>query len=996
MDLSVERFQPFESSTGAPSESGDFSLLQDVDVDDVIGGVDEEIEDDYDYGNLDDELEALREEDERERNRVVQLPSDPVAATSGSTGQGPMRVSGSPIQPRTSKSRADQPRRRGESGPAIGGRVDAPQAPGPSSSVVSASRGALGSGRGGGMNEASLESTVVENYTDEFYADDIDELVIDGLEASRSPPRQLSQLSRHQQIREGQQHRAKQRKVRVERHDGGGVSGLDTGSMARSQQQVEGRGINKENMRMNIRSRSRVVQQQTAVAVQQEQRRQQKLKALNNDLLGRELRKHQSRKSKNIGDLLTSDDEVSIGEYGDGDESSELSSGLGYTTPRPPDSNRKPGDAMEFQRAIAHGTDAYVAGNFTDLPVRIAYEQLHSLEAMNRKVQKVIEHNAEIFGRKVRSLDMRLMKRVLDDWRAIKVGGHEKKMLMARLLRRYFRKTLFKAFNAWRLKHGRAHDPSYAMLKKATRVVTMGMQRRCFNGWFNVFQESVREAVLMLREQRTREETEARHNMRQLKRAERCYRKKKLYAVWVRLDKNVDRRIAKRNKMRRVLLHFQNKLMARAFVSWYERFDFKREQRRKVKNAVMRIKKGATARALLGWQAAVLELAAKRRKVNRALARLKNRMLGAAFLSWESYLDLLRRQRQFALKMLMPYRYNGFHGWHEWLVMRKRNRLIVSRCLARLKFRNLMRAWNHWITFVTTTNEDRQLSTMSGLREKLEQVMRDNHQLRKDNERFVKLIDSGEWGRTRVKELSQAGEVLKGERDALQKLIANLRLEHDNVKLQQQRQETELRRTKDRILSGNFVQRNKLIVKGGSSFNGLVRAMKADMLDTSEKDAMGSGRAMPQKKDRLASTSASRNDIASGATASSSGAAQPGGDTSSMLYAVDRLSMQKVSVFPDGELNVQAINPDGTEPFRRSTLKARSARPREAVREKFVQSRSSRLFDAAGDGPAFGLTDQEQSRLKAIAGSRMKNEKNDQRVSGMASSMPETTQHAKA
>ena len=49
------------------------------------------------------------------------------------------------------------------------------------------------------MNEASLESTVVENYTDEFYADDIDELVIDGLEASRSPPRQLSQLSRHQQ-----------------------------------------------------------------------------------------------------------------------------------------------------------------------------------------------------------------------------------------------------------------------------------------------------------------------------------------------------------------------------------------------------------------------------------------------------------------------------------------------------------------------------------------------------------------------------------------------------------------------------------------------------------------------------------------------------------------------------------------------------------------------------------------------------------------------------
>jgi len=43
--------------------------------------------------------------------------------------------------------------------------------------------------------------------------------------------------------------------------------------------------------------------------------------------------------------------------------------------------------------------------------------------------------------------------------------------------------------------------------------------------------------------------------------------------------------------------------------------------------------------------------------------------------------------------------------------------------------------------------------------------------LRRDNERFVRLIDSGEWGRGRVAELVGAGEVLKGERDALLKLI---------------------------------------------------------------------------------------------------------------------------------------------------------------------------------------------------------------------------------
>ena len=36
----------------------------------------------------------------------------------------------------------------------------------------------------------------------------------------------------------------------------------------------------------------------------------------------------------------------------------------------------------------------------------------------------------------------------------------------------------------------------------------------------------------------------------------------------------------------------------------------------------------------------------------------------------------------------------------------------------------------------------------------------ENERLRRDNERFVRLIDSGEWGRGRVAELTQAGELL--------------------------------------------------------------------------------------------------------------------------------------------------------------------------------------------------------------------------------------------
>lgn len=74
--------------------------------------------------------------------------------------------------------------------------------------------------------------------------------------------------------------------------------------------------------------------------------------------------------------------------------------------------------------------------------------------------------------------------------------------------------------------------------------------------------------------------------------------------------------------------------------------------------------------------------------------------------------------------------------------------------------------------------------------------------MRRDNERFVRLIDSGEWGRGRVSELVSAGEVLKGERDALMKLIQSMRKEYEAVQSAKGAQEDEVRRLKERMLLG--------------------------------------------------------------------------------------------------------------------------------------------------------------------------------------------------
>ena len=77
--------------------------------------------------------------------------------------------------------------------------------------------------------------------------------------------------------------------------------------------------------------------------------------------------------------------------------------------------------------------------------------------------------------------------------------------------------------------------------------------------------------------------------------------------------------------------------------------------------------------------------------------------------------------------------------------------------------------------------------------------------------------------------------------------------------------------------------RNRMLIKGGSSFNALVRAMKQDLVEGG-----AGGRAGSPPRDP------------------------------NLLYEVDRLSMNRVTVFPDEELNVQAMAGNSSAAFARA------------------------------------------------------------------------------
>lgn len=105
----------------------------------------------------------------------------------------------------------------------------------------------------------------------------------------------------------------------------------------------------------------------------------------------------------------------------------------------------------------------------------------------------------------------------------------------------------------------------------------------------------------------------------------------------------------------------------------------------------------------------------------------------------------------------------------------------------------------------------------------LDGLRAENERLRRDNERFVRLIDSGEWGRGRVAELVAAGEVLQGERDALLALMASLKGEVAAASVARAGQEDELRAIKQRMMVGVRGTLTRARGRGGES-------ERADML----------------------------------------------------------------------------------------------------------------------------------------------------------------------
>lgn len=288
---------------------------------------------------------------------------------------------------------------------------------------------------------------------------------------------------------------------------------------------------------------------------------------------------------------------------------------------------------------------------------------------------------------------------------------------------------------------------------------------RCLRAWCRLCDERWWKTQLALRDHQLQSlAAQLRHLEWRPVRYLQRYRMKILLGAWVA---ECVRKRAKRAAWHRASAHADTSALLHALAGWRESVQDARaeaaEERRADKLHARRRKQHSLAawRALVGRRAHKLAL-------RQAAAQLRAaRLLRNALGSW-AYLARFYATERAAVKWRRRSTVQGvFAAWRGHIAVKQYHMQLVL--AFRAKHAASLKGWAYlaWRGFV-----DGRVSF--SLAQEAARLQQEAAQLREDNHRLSRVIDSGEWGRDRVHELTEAGKVLQQERDALVKLVESL------------------------------------------------------------------------------------------------------------------------------------------------------------------------------------------------------------------------------
>lgn len=435
---------------------------------------------------------------------------------------------------------------------------------------------------------------------------------------------------------------------------------------------------------------------------------------------------------------------------------------------------------------------------------------------------------------------------------------------------------------------------------QAIRLLSNSLLKNCFKSWQTMLQKRWWKFQLEVKDEQLRNlsrqflHLENRPVMYLSRR-----RKRYLFEVWKTWT---CAKLAQKRKIAKAIQASNLCIFRSTWKRWLKCTYNGKSKRNTLEHGKMVITKKRLSKMIKHWRAAVAAWKAKKAAQSHAVNKADLECVCYAFQAWYKacYTSYLGKE----VDINMPYKKSKtvFQRWKSHCQIHRLKNTVIN------DFRsNKVAKLYEQLFFVWRAVAEARIHKR--LYEDVEKLRSENEQLLAENERLARVIDSGEFERERLAHLEAAEEALHREHDVLRDLVARAGGRRSTTTIQSggRRSSTaalhqdSLRRSTSLAPLDTSqqtpMQRNKMLVKGGSSFNALVRALKQDLLASG---AMERDPTVALEIDRLASKPAS------------------------------------VSMQPDGQISINASNPSKANvAFGR--LKSKQAEKNTATTERLFE-----------------------------------------------------------
>lgn len=303
------------------------------------------------------------------------------------------------------------------------------------------------------------------------------------------------------------------------------------------------------------------------------------------------------------------------------------------------------------------------------------------------------------------------------------------------------------------------------LLDRARRRLGWSCLHRSFKAWTQICEDRWWKTQIALRDQQAQLlAAQIRHLEFRPVRYIRRYKMKQWLRAWVAYAlKKRNKKIAKQ----RADVHAACVLVCKAFASWVAAVEETCKEKVAEQRAELIHARHRKRSIIANWKELVGSKARKEALLKEVQQIRSRWLMKIAMGSW-AYLARYYSSERISTKAYANSILSvAFIGWRERVCNKKQHIKLIE--TFHLKHAASLQQWAYyvWLGFV----EGRRARSAHEFHSQLSYEV---ERLRQENERLARVVDSGDWGRDRVAELTQAGQVLQQEKDALIKLVESL------------------------------------------------------------------------------------------------------------------------------------------------------------------------------------------------------------------------------